>query len=171
MLKKNKPLLITPDWHFLCQHPAHLLAFGLGSGLSKRAPGTMGSLLAIPLYGLLSLFLSPLLIFIFAIMMFFVGVWAAGKTSRALGLNDYSGIVIDEIVAMWMVLAIAPSTWLGVLSAFALFRLFDILKPWPIRWFDQHIPGGLGVMVDDVIAALFVIIILLGWKYSLSGYI
>ena len=166
MMTKNNPSL-APDWRFLCQHPAYLLAFGFGSGLSKWAPGTMGSLMAILLYRLLALLLPPSLIFILAIGLFFVGGWAAEKTSRALEVKDYSGIVIDEIVAMWLVLSIAPQTWLGVVVAFILFRFFDIVKPWPIRWFDRHISGGLGVMIDDVIAAVFVIMILLIWKYKI----
>jgi phosphatidylglycerophosphatase A len=160
-MKKNKHPVSIPTWRFLCQHPAYLLAFGFGSGLSKWAPGTMGSLLAIPFYWIFTLCFSPWLIFIGAIAMFFVGAWAAEKTSQALGLDDYGGIVIDEMVAMWLILAIAPQTGWGMVLSFTLFRLFDIFKPWPIRWFEQQISGGLGVMIDDVIAAAFVIIILL----------
>lgn len=162
--KKIKQPLISPTWQFICQHPAYFLAFGFGSGLSKWAPGTMGSLMAIPLYGLLLLFLSPMLIFLVAIVMFFLGAWAAEKTSCKLGLQDYSGIVIDEIVAMWMILAIAPQTWIGVAVSFILFRIIDILKPWPIHWFDQHVTGGLGVMLDDIIAAAFVMLTFFIWK-------
>ncbi|XLM22816.1 phosphatidylglycerophosphatase A, partial [Chromobacterium piscinae] len=89
--------------------------------------------------------------------LFLIGVYVCDVTGKALGVHDYGGIVWDEVVGMLLVLAFAPASWAGWLLAFALFRLFDIVKPWPIRWFDQRVGGGFGVMIDDVIAALFAI--------------
>lgn len=157
----NRQTAIEPDWRFICQHPAYFLAFGLGSGLSKKAPGTMGSLAAIPLYGLLHfLGFTSMQILILTILLFFIGVWAAEKTTHALKVDDYGGIVIDEIVGMWLVLALAPKIAFYILLSFILFRIFDIFKPWPIRYFDQKVGGGLGIMLDDVIAGAFALIVL-----------
>ncbi|KAF0814153.1 Phosphatidylglycerophosphatase A [Andreprevotia sp. IGB-42] len=145
--------LIHPDRRFLLAHPAHFIALGFGSGLPRKAPGTWGTLAALPLYALLALVLSAQQIAWLCIPVFLLGWWAADRTGKALGVHDHGGIVIDEIVAMWLVLAFTPATWLGWLLAFALFRLFDIFKPWPIRWFDLRVPGGFGVMLDDLLAA------------------
>jgi len=106
--------------------------------------------------------MPPALIVALCVPVFVLGVWACEKTSQNLGVDDFGGIVIDEIVAMWLVLAVAPATWWGWLLAFALFRFFDIIKPWPIGWCDARLKGGLGVMVDDVVAALFAMILLWG---------
>ncbi|XZG71256.1 phosphatidylglycerophosphatase A family protein [Chitinibacteraceae bacterium HSL-7] len=146
---------LRPDLRFLLAHPAHFIALGFGSGLPRRAPGTWGTLAALPLYAALAaLGLSPLAVALLCIPVFLVGVWAASITGKALGVHDHGGIVIDEIVAMWLVLATVPATPLWWALAFAAFRLFDIAKPWPIRWFDARVPGGLGVMLDDLLAAL-----------------
>jgi phosphatidylglycerophosphatase A len=118
-------------------------------------------LAALPLFALLQLGFSNLTIALICIPVFALGVWAAEVTGRALGVSDFGGIVIDEIVAMWLVLCVAPPTWLGWLVAFALFRAFDIIKPWPIRWLDQYVKGGFGVMIDDILAAVFAMIPLL----------
>lgn len=153
---------VAVDARFLLAHPAHFIALGFGSGLPKRAPGTWGTLAALPLFALLHIVgLSNLTIALFCIPVFALGIWAADVTGRALGVSDYGGIVIDEIVAMWLVLCVAPPTWLGWIAAFALFRLFDIVKPWPIRWLDQRVKGGFGVMIDDILAAVFAIVALL----------
>ncbi|UXY17165.1 phosphatidylglycerophosphatase A [Chitiniphilus purpureus] len=144
--------LVRPTLRFMLAHPAHLLALGFGSGLAARAPGTWGTLLALPLYGLLSLLLSPEQIALFCLPAFAVGCWAAERTGRALGVHDHAGIVIDEIVATWLVLTIVPASVTGWLAAFVAFRLFDIAKPWPIRWFDRKVHGGFGVMFDDLLA-------------------
>ncbi|MGL4995184.1 MAG: phosphatidylglycerophosphatase A family protein, partial [Deefgea sp.] len=127
---------VAVDVRFLFAHPAHFIALGFGSGLPKCAPGTWGTLAALPLFALLQLSFSNLTIALICIPVFVLGVWAAEVTGRALGFSDFGGIVIDEIVAMWLVLCMAPPTWLGWLVAFALFRAFDIIKPWPIRWLD-----------------------------------
>ncbi|SMC25493.1 phosphatidylglycerophosphatase A [Andreprevotia lacus DSM 23236] len=156
------PAILHPDRRFLFAHPAHFIALGFGSGLPRKAPGTWGTLAALPLYALLMLALTPLQIVLLCIPVFLLGWWAADKTGKALGVHDHGSIVIDEIVAMWLVLAYVPVTWLGWLLAFGLFRLFDIVKPWPIRWFDERVPGGFGVMLDDLLAAGFAVAVLWG---------
>ncbi|QLI83334.1 phosphatidylglycerophosphatase A [Chitinibacter fontanus] len=152
---------MIPDWRFVSSHPAHFLSFGFGSGLARKAPGTWGTLVALPLMLLLQWILPNPIILAFCVPLFALGVWAAEVTGRALGVSDYGGIVIDEIIAMVMVLCFAPKTPLAWLLAFVLFRIFDIIKPWPINWVDARIKGGLGVMVDDLIAAIFAVIALL----------
>jgi len=146
----------VPDWRFLLEHPAHFIAFGFGSGLAAKAPGTWGTLVALPLYLLLfKLGLAPLHIAILCLPLFLFGIWVCGKSCRDLGVHDHGGVVWDEIVAMLLVLTATPATAMGWIVAFALFRLFDIVKPWPIRWLDARVHGGFGVMLDDLVAALF----------------
>ncbi|QLG87608.1 phosphatidylglycerophosphatase A [Chitinibacter bivalviorum] len=159
---KKTPPQIMPSWAFLRSHPAHMLSFGFGSGLAQKAPGTWGTLVALPIFAALQIVLPNPIIFVFCVPLFALGVYAAELTGRALGVSDYGGIVIDEIVAMMMVLCFTPNTPLAWLLAFALFRLFDIIKPWPISWFDRRVKGGLGVMLDDLIAALFAIAGIIG---------
>ncbi|WP_255987733.1 phosphatidylglycerophosphatase A family protein [Chitinolyticbacter albus] len=149
--------LVRPTWRFLTAHPAHFIALGFGSGLARHAPGTWGTLVALPLYAALALLLSPVQIAWLCLPAFALGWWAASRTGRALGVHDHGGIVVDEIVAMWLVLCTAPMTPAGWALAFAAFRLFDIAKPWPIRWFDRKVHGGFGVMLDDVMAAAYAI--------------
>lgn len=150
---------MQPDRAFLMAHPAHFLALGFGAGLSPRAPGTVGSLAAIPLYALLSL--SPAFWYWAWVGVALVaGVWICGVAGRALGVADHGGIVWDEIAAMLLVLPFAPPGWPGWLAAFVLFRVFDILKPWPIGWLDRRVEGGLGVMLDDVLAAGYAVLCL-----------
>lgn len=162
---------LRPDAAFLFSHPAHFIALGLGSGLAKRAPGTWGTLAALPLYALLNLGLAPQWIAMLCIPVFILGAWAAGKTCADLGVEDYGGVVVDEIVAMWLVLAVAPATFWGWFSAFVLFRVFDIAKPWPIAWLDARVPGGFGVMLDDLFAAFYsVLVLLIFQKTQLIGF-
>lgn len=154
---------IKPDWAFITRRPAHFLAFGFGSGLAAKAPGTWGTLAAYPLFFLLwALGVKGLWLAGLCLPLFVVGVWFCSVTGKALGVHDHGGIVWDEIVAMLLVLSITPETPLAWLLAFALFRLFDITKPWPISWLDQHVHGGLGVMLDDLVAALFAMLVLFG---------
>jgi len=155
-----------PDPKFLLAHPAHLIAFGFGSGLAPKAPGTVGTLLGLPLYWLIVAAAPDLpnqVIFLAA--MFLLGVWACGKTGRALGVADHGGMVWDEIVAFALVLLFTPAGWVWVVLAFALFRLFDILKPWPIRVADRHLKNGFGVMFDDLLAAGFAIAVIKGLQW------
>jgi len=133
--------------------PLHLLALGLGSGCLPRAPGTFGSLVAIPFFLLLQpLPLTGYLLVVLAL--FLIGIPICTRTARALGRHDPGAVVWDAIVGMLVTLVAIPAGWPWLLAGFLLFRLFDILKPWPIRWLDQHLKGGLGIMVDDVAAGI-----------------
>jgi len=145
--------VVRPDWRFLFRHPAHLLAFGFGSGLAHKAPGTFGTLAAFPLYWFLAPQLSDQMFMLMLVLAFAIGVWVCDITGKALGVADYGGIVWDEIVAMMLVLFFTPPGWYWSLLAFVLFRFFDILKPPPISYFDSNWHGGLGVMFDDLLAA------------------
>lgn len=142
-----------PDLKLLFAHPAHFFSLGFGSGLSPVAPGTAGSLLAIPLFLVLAHFLPLPALLAVTGLSFVLGIWFCGLTGKALGVSDHGGIVWDEIVAMWLILAFTPPGWLWFGIAFLLFRLFDIWKPFPIRQFDQRVKGGFGVMLDDLLAA------------------
>ena len=144
-----------PDARFLVAHPAHFIALGFGSGLAPKAPGTFGTLAAVALYWLLALVLPPLVIAFLAIPLFFLGVWACGVTGRHLGVQDHGAMVWDEIVAFLPLAALASASLALQLVAFLLFRLFDIWKPYPIRQVEARVKGGLGVMVDDLIAAAY----------------
>ncbi len=151
---------------FLFRHPAHFIAFGFGSGLAPKAPGTVGTLLGLPLYWLIAAIASGLAVQIALIVSaFLVGTWACARTGRALGVADHGGIVWDEIVAFALVLMFTPPSWLWIALAFALFRLFDILKPWPISFFDARLKSGFGVMFDDLLAAGFAIAVLKGIQW------
>lgn len=145
-------------------------ALGFGSGLSPRAPGTMGSLAALPLAVPL-MYLPPLGLDVFLVLAFGFGIVCCEKTSQQMAVRDPGAIVWDEIVAMWLVLSFVPMHWAWWLAAFLLFRLFDIAKPWPIRWLDQHVKGGLGIMLDDVLAALYAVILLLLVQHFLPGWL
>ena len=145
----------TPDARFLLAHPAHFIALGFGAGLAPRAPGTFGTLAGLALYWALAPFLAPLVIAFLAIPMFFVGVWACEVTGRDLGVHDHGAMVWDEIVAFLPLAALCFASFWMQLVAFALFRLFDIWKPFPIRQFERQLTGGFGVMFDDLIAACY----------------
>jgi phosphatidylglycerophosphatase A len=145
--------VVKPGWQFLFSNPAYLLAFGFGSGLARKAPGTFGTLVAFPLYWYFAPRLSDYLFLVMLIAAFAAGVWACGETGKVLGEADYGGIVLDEIVAFMLVLFFTPPGWHWSLLAFVLFRIFDIVKPPPIRYFDSNWHGGLGVMFDDLLAA------------------
>lgn len=153
MTTSHDELKFKPDWKFLFSHPAHLLSFGFGAGLSPRAPGTAGTLVGFPLYWYLAPRLSDALFILVLIWAFAIGVWVCDITGKALGVSDYGGIVWDEIVAFVMVLFFTPAGFFWQLLAFSLFRFFDIVKPEPIRHFDKTWHGGLGVMFDDILAA------------------
>ena len=146
--------MINPSFFNLLRNPVHLLAFGFGSGLAPRAPGTAGTLAAVPLY----LALSPLPLWLYlavVAVMFVAGVWLCGVAARELGVPDHPGIVWDEIVGFLACMAFVPLHWAWVAAGFVLFRLFDILKPWPIRALERKVPGGLGIMLDDLLAAVY----------------
>ena len=151
--------------------PVHFLAFGFGSGLAPFAPGTFGTLMAVPLYLVMSkLPLAGYLLVTLVVCV--VGVWICGRSSEKLGVHDHSGIVWDEFAGYFITMILAPPTWLWVVIGFALFRLFDIWKPWPISFLDKKVHGGLGIMIDDVVAGIFAMICLQALSYgvALAGF-
>lgn len=137
--------------------PVHFLAFGFGSGLAPFAPGTFGTLAAIPLFLLMQPLSLPIYLLITAVVCI-VGIWICGKSSEMLGVHDHSGIVWDEFAGYFITMIAAPSGWLWIVIGFGLFRLFDIWKPWPISVLDKQVSGGFGIMVDDVLAGIFSLI-------------
>ncbi|MBB3167048.1 phosphatidylglycerophosphatase A family protein [Simiduia aestuariiviva] len=154
-----KPL---PSFGQLVADPRLFLALGLGSGLAPKAPGTFGTLAALPLAWLLLTYL-PLWGFAVAILLAaLVGVYLCGYAGRVMGVSDHGAIVWDEFVGLWIALLWVPMTWPWWLYGFVLFRLFDIWKPWPIGWVDRRVKGGLGVMLDDVLAGLMALAVLQG---------
>jgi len=153
----------------MLSNPIHLLSLGFGSGLSPHAPGTMGTLVAIPLYLLLSqLELWPYLIVVAA--GFLLGIYLCDKTSKALGVHDHSGIVWDEIIGYWITMIAIPAvTWQWILAGFVLFRFFDIVKPWPVKVADKRVPGGFGIMFDDLLAGLYALAcIQISWLFFIK---
>lgn len=139
--------------------PGHLLSLGLGAGLMPRAPGTWGSLLAVPVFLVLSAYPEWLYIVVVAVLLA-AGVYLAGRTARALGVHDHSAIVIDEVVGMLVTWVAIEPGWFAIVAGFLLFRLFDVLKPWPIYRIDQSFEGGLGIMLDDLVAGVMAAVVL-----------
>lgn len=144
---------------FVFSHPIHFLSFGFGSGLAPKAPGTFGTLAGIPIY--LLMFQLPLLDFIgLTLLLSLLGIYLCDVTAKQLvnkqlsATHDYGGIVWDEICGLLVTLIGVSFSWNNLLAGFILFRFFDILKPWPISWLDKKVKGGLGIMVDDLVAGL-----------------
>ncbi len=148
----------------MLRHPAHLLAFGFGIGLVPGAPGTLGTLLAFPLFWLLRPRVTATEFLLLIAIMFLAGVWACEKTGRDLGELDHGGMVWDEIVAFLLVLYFTPDSAYWQTFGFLLFRVFDILKPPPIRYYERTFKGGFGVMIDDIVAAFYTLLVLAAWK-------
>ena len=155
-------------------HWLHFLAFGLGSGAAKKAPGTFGTLAAIPFYLLMATFFSIEIYAVFIVFAFILGVYLCNKASLDMGVHDHGGIVWDEFVGFWITMLAIPFSWqqldlsvVNLVLGFGLFRFFDIIKPWPIKWLDQKVHGGFGIMIDDVIAGLFAWIILYSMNVTL----
>ena len=139
------------------RNPIHFAAFGFGSGAVPVAPGTFGTLAAVALYLLLPA--MPVLVYCgFLLLTFALGIWFCERTARDLGVHDHGGIVWDEFVGYWLTMLLAPPGWLWIVLSFVLFRFFDIVKPWPIRWLDANVDGGFGIMIDDVLAAIMALI-------------
>jgi phosphatidylglycerophosphatase A len=156
-LAKNARRLHLAD----LRDPRHFLALGFGSGLVPKAPGTMGTVAAIPL--LLLMQGLPLWAYLLCVLLAFVlGIWLCEVTARNLGVHDHPGIVWDEFVGYWLTMAAAPAGWQWWLLGFCLFRIFDILKPWPIRLIDRRVGGGFGIMFDDVLAGVYGWLVLQG---------
>jgi len=139
--------------------PVNFLAFGFGSGLAPYAPGTFGSIPGMLLFWLtieLGLYVQLGVAAVLALL----GIWICGESARRIGVHDHGGIVWDEITGMYVTLLVAPFTVAGWLLAFALFRVMDIVKPWPIRDLDHRLGGGFGIMLDDLVAALYAAVVL-----------
>ncbi|WP_036535922.1 phosphatidylglycerophosphatase A family protein [Oceanobacter kriegii] len=132
----------------------HWLAFGLGSGLAPKAPGTWGTLAAVPVWWLLLQDLPMTAYLVMLVATSVLGIYLCGKTAHDMNLHDHPGIVWDEWVGFWITCIALPAGWPWIVAAFVLFRFFDILKPWPIRWLDDQVHGGFGIMVDDILAGL-----------------
>lgn len=144
------------------RNPIHFLALGFGSGLLHPAPGTWGSLVGVIVGALLLPWLDAKTFFILTALCFFLGIWLCERTSHDMGVHDHGSIVWDEIVAVFLVLLAVPQVslfWCTI--AFVTFRLFDILKPYPIRYFDEKLTNGFGIMVDDILAAGYSILVIL----------
>jgi phosphatidylglycerophosphatase A len=152
--------MIAPTLPFLLQHPAHFIALGFGAGLAPFAPGTFGTLVAIPIAVLLDRYAGTAGFAAAIVLLFLVGAWASDVTGRALGVPDHGSIVIDEVVAFLLVLFFAGLTPWRIGVAFVLFRLFDIVKPPPIRQLDASMKNGVGVMLDDLLAAGYALLVL-----------
>ncbi len=160
MMPPNAPMPVQPSatcW----KNPVHFLAFGCGSGLVPKAPGTFGTLAAVAFYLLLQGldFWVYLGILVAASV---IGFWLCGKTAEDMGVHDHPAIVWDEFCGFWLTMVAAPAGWLWIVLGFVLFRLFDIVKPWPICWLDKKVHGGVGIMVDDLVAGLFALMIMQG---------
>ena len=147
-------------------HPIHFLALGFGTGCVRKMPGTIGTLAGVPFY----LFMQELSwhFYLGIILVFFlVGIWICEKTAKDLGVHDHPAIVWDEVVGYLVTMLFAPAGWLWIVLGFVLFRIFDICKPWPISWLDKQVKGGLGVMLDDIVAGLLSLAILQSVAYLL----
>ncbi len=155
---------MRPGLRFVLAHPAHVIAFGFGAGLVRPAPGTAGTLLALPVFWFVYPRLSDGAFLALLAAALLVGAWACERTGRALRVHDHGGMVIDEMVAFLLVLFMLPREPLWEAFGFLLFRLFDILKPSPIRYYDRTLKSGFGVMLDDLIAALYTLLVLAAWK-------
>jgi len=145
---------VNPRLRDLLRDPAALLAFGFGSGLAPWVPGTMGTLAAIPFYVLAARFLNLPAYIATLVISFAVGIYFCHRTARKLGVHDHGGIVWDEFVGFWLTMTAVPLTWYWVLAGFVFFRIFDMIKPWPIGVIDRRVGGGFGIMLDDVLAAV-----------------
>lgn len=146
------------------KNPIHFLALGFGSGLAAKAPGTFGTLAAIPLY----LLMAPLSLSWYiglTLLTVFAGFYICDKAAKDMGVHDHGAIVWDEVAGLLITMIAAPAGWVWLIVGFALFRFFDIIKPWPIRWLDAKVEGGFGIMIDDVLAGIFSLICLQALAY------
>lgn len=149
----------------ILRDPVHLLAFGFGAGLMPRAPGTFGTLAAVPIV-YAAMHAGWIAHVTFALVASVAGIYICGASARRLGVHDHPGIVWDEICGYSVTMLATPPTWQGLLAGFVLFRFFDIVKPWPIREADHSLSGGLGIMLDDVMAGVFAAAILYLLRYA-----
>lgn len=148
---------------------AKYIATWFGSGLIPKAPGTWGTVAAIPFAFVITAIFGPFALLVAAILAFVIGIWAAGAYAREIEKPDPSEVVIDEVAAIWLVLTFVPVSWVGWLIAFAVFRFFDVVKPWPVSLADTKLKGGFGIMADDIIAALYTLLILWLMQFYLGA--
>ena len=154
---RAKPLPPVPE--AVWQDPLYFVAFGFGSGAMPFAPGTFGTLMAIPFYLLLRPL--PLALYLFCIILFIVAsIWISDRASQAIHIHDHPGMCIDEFAGFFVTMINAPHGWQWIVLGFVLFRLFDIWKPWPIHIIDEKVHGGFGMVLDDIVAGLFSLVIL-----------
>jgi phosphatidylglycerophosphatase A len=152
------------------RNPVHFLAFGLGTGASPYAPGTVGTLLGIPLVYLLSYW--PLWVYLVVVAGVSVtGIWVCDKTSRDIGVHDHGGIVIDEVAGYLVTMIAIPVDIWTLTAAFIAFRVFDIVKPWPIGWLDRKVSGGLGIMLDDLLAGVYALVVMWTGFWAYTSYV
>ena len=143
--------LISPVPGNLLRDPLHLIALGFGAGCLRPGPGTWGSVIGVAVYLLIRTVSLPVYVLVVAFA-FGLGIWLCGRTAASLGVADHPSIVWDEVVGVLITMAALPGGWPWWVAGFLLFRLLDIAKPWPIGWFDRHVHGGLGIMLDDAVA-------------------
>jgi len=146
--------------------PVHMIAFGFGLGLAPKAPGTFGTLLGLPLWWFTWSYGTPVYLAV-CLVLFIFGVWVCGESAKRLGVHDHGGIVWDEVVGMMLTMTLVEPSITALLLGFGLFRLMDIAKPWPIRDIDHRLDGGLGIMLDDVLAGIYAAAALAGVQYLL----
>jgi phosphatidylglycerophosphatase A len=155
------------------RHPAVLLATWFGTGLLPITPGSWGSLAALPFAWAIRSHVGTTGLAVATVIVFAVGWWVAATVAKASSIEDPSAVVIDEVAAQWLVLLPAPLDPLAYAVAFLLFRIFDIWKPWPVRWADRHVKGGLGIMLDDLLAAVYavvpVLVLLVGGAFDVRS--
>ena len=146
----------------------HWIAFGAGAGLAPRAPGTAGTAIAIPIY--LTIAAEPIAVYALVVaVVIAVGIWVCGRTAHDLGVHDHPGIVLDEIAGFLVAMTALPFDWRWIAAGFVAFRVFDIAKPWPISLADRRVGGGLGIMLDDVMAGALACAALHAARYVVGG--
>ena len=146
----------------------HWIAFGAGAGLAPRAPGTAGTAIAIPIY--LTIAAEPIAVYALVVaFVIAVGIWVCGRTAHDLGVHDHPGIVLDEIAGFLVAMTALPFDWRWIAAGFVAFRVFDIAKPWPISLADRRVGGGLGIMLDDVMAGALACAALHAARYVVGG--
>ena len=155
MLEKYKSAPEPLGLAFVLRHPAHVVATGFGVGLLRPAPGTWGSLLGVLLYAFASAFLARPALVGLAVVLFAAGTWAAHVTGRNAGTHDHPGIVIDEVLGVWIAALFSFQGFFGLAAAFVFFRFFDIFKVFPANYFDAKVPNAFGVMADDAVAGVY----------------
>ncbi len=160
----------NPLGHFSASF-ASVIALWFGAGKLPRAPGTWGSLAALPFaWAIVELTGTPLALLAAALFLLPLGVWASALHSKKLGTHDAGEIVVDEVAGQWIALSVVPFSPLGWVFAFVLFRIFDVVKPWPISWLDARVGGGWGIMLDDIVAGIFAALCVLVFLRFSGGF-